>query len=451
MVPRLCLHDAPHVGVRSRSDATQEEEDERGYQEVHPGARIDSNYRRNHARSFGYERIRGASLFDDPRSKESEIYYRSSVWDPIGKGVAVPTGLEADGMQYSFGPDKARGAVAQHFRRKSEPFDELVVVSLWMPHIEHAATHAPFQLILSRIVDAVEAAAMGQEQESGSSVKTLPFIFGGDWNELGYRGRLKKEAEAAGFFSIGDRRFYNLMFEMDADGNGYKQRDGCKYGTMQQRGRMCEVWDAVVQGDKVVGAERMKRFPFAVSTVPTDNILFSCVEEEEVDANACHELTSTVQCDYDQFASDHVPVEATVTARRGGPIKVVSWNVGGSDLTYFYGAQPDHLGPVQGTLIKFAADELTLAPDSLELLVTEATDVIDETVVESEDGRVVATEGTRWVTVGWPANVNAGLAKIFAGDHGSSGALSHQPTAEDEEVKAHKRRRTVDEAPADAP
>ena len=72
----------------------------------------------------------------------------------------MPTDLEAGGVQYTVFPDKARGAVAQAFQRKSDASDCLVVVSLWMPHVRHAATHAPFQSILSRIVKAVAEAAV---------------------------------------------------------------------------------------------------------------------------------------------------------------------------------------------------------------------------------------------------------------------------------------------------
>ena len=129
---------------------------------------------------------------------------------------------------------------------------------------------------------------------------------------------------------------------------------------------------------------------------------------------------------YEVDRRSDVPVEATISSNQGA-IKVVSWNIGQTDLAYFYHALPKHweLGDARvahdelhaGTLIKFAADELILAPASLELHVTEESDVIDEKA-ESEDGRVIATKGTRWVTVGWPANVNAGLAKIFAGGGG---------------------------------
>ena len=378
--------------------SNQEEDNAQAYHAAHCGT-VDANHRSELARSFGFERIRGAPLFDDPRSKESEIYFRSSVWTPIGKPVAVPTDLEADGVQYTVYPDKARGAVAQLFQRKSDASDRLVVVSLWMPHVKYAATHAPFQQILTRIVKAVEAAV---EPTAGRGVEALPFVFAGDWNELGYTGRLKNEAEATGYFSVGDRRFYNLMFQKDADGK-LRNRDGCARGTLQQSDRMMEGC-AEVQGGQVIRGKRMARFPFAVSPVPTDNVLFSC-------CGAHDDLTSTVRCDYDQFASDHLPVEATVT-RSQGTIKVVSWNIGQTDLTYFYGAQPEHVYRVKGTLIKFAANEL--APASLELPMTESRDVIDKRA-KSEDSRVVATKGTRWVTVGWPANVNAGLAKIFAG------------------------------------
>eukprot|EP00663_Eupelagonemidae_sp_cell21sb_P007812 gene7812-5523_t len=112
---------------------------------------------------------------------------------------------------------------------------------------------------------------------------------------------------------------------------------------MQQRDRMVEGWAVQLQGETVVGG-KMARFPFPVTSMPTDNILFSCcVEEVEKGGSACNELTSSaVQVDYDQFASDHIPVEATFTSKRSGgvPLKVVSWNIGGSDLTYFYGAHP---------------------------------------------------------------------------------------------------------------
>ena len=270
--------------------------------------------------------------------------------------------------------------------------------------VKHAATHAPFQHILSRIVKAVEAAV----EPVGGGVAALPVVFAGDWNELGFLGRLKNEAEARGYFSVGERRFYNLMFQKDANGN-LTNRDGCARGTLQQRDRMMEGYGEV-QGAQVVGGTKLARFPFAVSPMPTDNILFSC-------CGAHDDVTSTVRCDYDEFASDHLPVEATVTSSQG-TIKIVSWNVGQTDLTYFYRAQPEHVAKVKGTLIKFAADEL--APGSLELPITENGDVIDERA-KSEDSRVVATKGTRWVTVGWPANVNAGLAKIFAGGGGGGG------------------------------
>ena len=130
--------------------SNQEEDNAQAYQDAHCGAGVDSNHRRELARSFGFERARGAPLFDDSRSKESEIYYRSSVWTPVGKPVAVPTDLEADGIQYTVFPDKARGAVAQLFQRKSDASDRLVVVSLWMPHVctaslrpSHLRTDAP--------------------------------------------------------------------------------------------------------------------------------------------------------------------------------------------------------------------------------------------------------------------------------------------------------------------
>ena len=37
------------------------------------------------------------------------------------------------------------------------------------------------------------------EPEVGGGVAALPVVFAGDWNELGYTGRLKNEAEALFF------------------------------------------------------------------------------------------------------------------------------------------------------------------------------------------------------------------------------------------------------------
>ena len=69
--------------------SNQEEKYAKAYQDAHRGACLDSNHRRDLGRSFGFERIRGDPLFDDSRSKESEIYYRSSVWVPVAKPVPL--------------------------------------------------------------------------------------------------------------------------------------------------------------------------------------------------------------------------------------------------------------------------------------------------------------------------------------------------------------------------
>ena len=102
----------------SRDALSQEELS--AYRDAHCGADVDSNERRDLARSFGFERIRGVALFDDPRSKESEMYYRSSLWTAIGNPVAVATDLEVGGVDYTSLPDKARGAVAQLFQHKRD-------------------------------------------------------------------------------------------------------------------------------------------------------------------------------------------------------------------------------------------------------------------------------------------------------------------------------------------
>ena len=72
-----CAEEQTDIGVdfvlAQEAWSNQEEKYAQAYQDAHRGARLDSNHRRDLARSFGFERIRGAPLFDDPRSKESEI------------------------------------------------------------------------------------------------------------------------------------------------------------------------------------------------------------------------------------------------------------------------------------------------------------------------------------------------------------------------------------------
>ena len=126
----------------------------------------------------------------------------------------------------------------------------------------------------------------------------------------GYRGRLKQEAEETGHFAVGDRRFYNLMFERGAAGD-LTNREGCKHGTLQQRHRMIEGCAAEMKDGQVVSGKMMNQFPFPVSAMPGDNILFSCVDGDATG------FTSTLTCDYDEFASDHVPVKATITSSKG--------------------------------------------------------------------------------------------------------------------------------------
>merc|ERR1711971_136509 len=129
--------------------------------------------------------------------------------------------------------------------------------------------------------------------------------------------------------------------------------------------------------------------------MPTDNILWSCVE---CDAK---ELTSQISCDYEEFASDHVPVKGTVTTLKG-TITAVTWNIGQTDLTYFYSAGPEYLktstgGKVPGTIILFAPEEAP--PESLDLPITEESDVYfrwpTSDVTASEEDRFVAPKGSR--------------------------------------------------------